>query len=108
MLNHNDNHNDKNGAYLTDDLDVIATLIRTSAQKRKGDCFALIALLKTIGGLHDEIRDGLFQDALPDNRQALYTLLRDLETQGGWPQVQSVRFQALLEKFIPEPSADEG
>jgi Rad3-related DNA helicase len=84
-------------------LAAIAHLIRTTAQARQGDTLALLALLRTVEALHQEIRDGAFQDSFPDNRQALYSLLRDIETEGGWPHIYRPRLSA----FIAQLMADE-
>ncbi|MUL36026.1 hypothetical protein [Gloeocapsopsis dulcis] len=78
------------------ELQTIVNAIRTLAENCQGNNIALLALLRQLEGLHQEIRDGLFQASLPDNRQALYTLLRDIESQGGWPYIERMRLQALL------------
>jgi hypothetical protein len=62
----------------------------------------LLALLRTLERLHQEIRDSFFQDALPDNRQALYNLLRDIETSGGWPYIHRMKLQSLLKQLSTE------
>ncbi|WP_421658567.1 hypothetical protein [Leptothermofonsia sp. ETS-13] len=74
----------------------MANDIRELAEGQGGDSLALLALLRLLEGLHQEIRDNLFQDSLPDNRQALYNLLRDIETTGGWPYIHKMKLQALL------------
>ena len=38
-----------------------------------------------------------FRDALPDNRQRLYRLLKDIEQEGGWPYIKRMQLLALLE-----------
>lgn len=78
------------------DLQALATAIDALAQKGKGDSLALLALLRTLQTLHAEIRDGIFQECLPDNRQALYALLKDIEAQGGWPHIPRLPLQSLL------------
>ncbi|NJK39812.1 MAG: hypothetical protein HC835_14235 [Oscillatoriales cyanobacterium RM2_1_1] len=64
-----------------------------------GDNLALLALLRTLENLHQEIRDTLFQDTLPDNRQALYHLLREVESEGGWPYIPRMSLRSLQEKL---------
>jgi hypothetical protein len=78
------------------ELQTIVNAIRTLAENCQGNNIALLALLRQLEGLHQEIRDGLFQASLPDNRQALYTLLKDIESQGGWPYIERMRLQALF------------
>jgi hypothetical protein len=66
------------------------------AENHQGESLALLAILRTLERLHHEIRDGLFQESLPDNRQALYSLLRDIESSGGWPYIHRMKLQLLL------------
>ncbi len=78
------------------DLVSIEQSVRELANRQKGDSIALLALLRMLEHLHREIRDTLFQDSLPDNRQALYRLLRNIEAAGGWPYIHRLKLQALL------------
>ncbi|NHC38280.1 hypothetical protein [Scytonema millei] len=78
------------------ELQQIAIIVLSLADKCRGDNLALLALLRQLEQLHREIRDGLFQESLPDNRQALYALLKDIETTGGWPYIERLRIQQLL------------
>lgn len=78
------------------DLQHLSQVIQAAAQQREGDCPALLDLLRTLESLHSEIRDTLFCDALPNNRQRLYSLLRDIEQQGGWPYIQRMKLNAFL------------
>jgi hypothetical protein len=78
------------------ELEQIAIAVLRLAQKYRGDNLALLALLRQLEQLHREIRDGVFQNSLPDNRQALYALLKDIETTGGWPYIERLRIQELL------------
>jgi hypothetical protein len=77
-------------------LQAIATAVQDAAQACQGDVTALLALLRQLEKLHKEIRDGVFQDSLPDNRQRLYALLKDIESEGGWPYIERMRLQAFL------------
>ena len=78
--------------------------IQELAHHYRGDSLKLLALLRLLESLHQEIRDGLFQESLPDNRQALYNLLKDIETTGGWPYIHRMKLQLLLKNF--EAAAD--
>lgn len=62
----------------------------------QGDILAILALLRQLEKLHREVRDGIFQESLPSNRQALYSLLKDIETEGGWPYIERMRIQNLI------------
>ena len=78
------------------ELQAVATVVRTLASGKQGDSLALLALLRKLEELHREIRDGIFQVSLPDNRQALYTLLKDIQSEGGWPYIQHMKLEAFL------------
>ena len=88
------------------DLETIAALVRTIAQQYNHQSLELLALLRLLEALHKEVRDGLFQDSLPDNRQALYALLRDIEVGGGWPYINRMRLQAFLSQMSDESEGD--
>jgi hypothetical protein len=87
-----------------DDLAAIATQVQAAAQAREADELELLMLLRLLEELHRQIRDTLFQDALPDNRQALYTLLKDIEANGGWPYISRMKISVLLQHFLAESS----
>lgn len=78
------------------DLQAIAKAVRNLAQNCQGDSLALVAVLRQLEYLHREIREGLLQPSLPDNRQALYALVKDIEAEGGWPYIERMRLQELL------------
>jgi hypothetical protein len=78
------------------DRAAIANLVRSIVAQYQGDGVALLKLLRTLEELHRDIREGPFQNALPDNRQALHTLLKDVEADGGWPYINRMRLQAFL------------
>lgn len=78
------------------ELQIITETAQITAQTYQDDMLALLRLLRVLENLHREIRDGLFQKTLPTSRQALYTLLRDIETEGGWPYIPRMKLQSLL------------
>jgi hypothetical protein len=77
-------------------LDEIAKEIHGIADRDREDPIALLELLRTLEQLHREIQQGYFQSALPNSRQALYALLRDIEENGGWPYIQRWKLQELF------------
>ena len=83
-------------------LEAIADLVHTTAQRCQGKSSDLLAILRLLEALHQEIRDDLFQKSLPDNRQALYALLRDIETEGGWPYIRRMKLQSFLSNLVTE------
>ena len=78
------------------DLDELAAKIHDIADRDRADPIALLKLLRTLEQLHHEIQQGYFQSALPNTRQALYALLRDIEENGGWPYIQRCKLQELF------------
>lgn len=81
------------------DIEEIRLAVKLAAQKRDKNCEALLALLRQLEELHRDIRETLFQESLPTNRQRLYKLLRDIEVNGGWPYIQRMKLIELLEMF---------
>jgi hypothetical protein len=77
-------------------LDRIVDEIQEIADRDRHDPIALLGLLRTLEQLHREIQQGYFQSALPNSRQALYALLRDIEENGGWPYIQRWKLQELF------------
>ncbi|MEA5596368.1 hypothetical protein [Rivularia sp. UHCC 0363] len=90
--------NDKNPDLqkLSYKLQEIADCIHEYSMLCKGDILAVLALLRQLEKLHREVRDGIFQESLPSNRQALYSLLKDIEAEGGWPYIERMRIQDLM------------
>ena len=84
---------------LQDKLQAITADIRSLADSHRGDSLALLALLRALEYSHCEIRENLFQASLPDNRQALYALLKDMEEAGGWPYIERMKLRSLLATF---------
>jgi hypothetical protein len=89
------------------DLEAISSQIHSLADRSQGDIHSLLLLLRTLEQLHREIQEGYFQAALPDNRQALYKLLRDIEENGGWPYIQRWKLQALFANLPPQGELEE-
>ncbi|MGC9527888.1 MAG: hypothetical protein ACP5D7_20320 [Limnospira sp.] len=86
-------------------LQTLTHTVQELAEEARGDGQALLALLRTLEWLHQEIRDDLFQKTLPKNRQELYHLLREIESQGGWPYIPRNSLRSLLKHFPWEESA---
>ncbi|MBN3870277.1 MAG: hypothetical protein V7L00_05790 [Nostoc sp.] len=84
----------------------IATVVYDAVQACEGDTVALLGLLRQLEQLHREIRDGVFQESLPVNRRQLYSLLKDIESEGGWPYIERMRLQAFLAN-LPQDAAEE-
>ncbi|MDX2097066.1 MAG: hypothetical protein SFW36_04755 [Leptolyngbyaceae cyanobacterium bins.59] len=97
-------HNGSEADVVQVEFTEIAASIRQLAHDYRGNCLSLLHLLRLLEGLHREICDTLFQESLPDSRQALHALLRDIESQGGWPYIYRLKLQALLANFPLETS----
>ena len=85
----------------TDRLEQIVAQIQEIADRDRADPLALLLLLRTLEHIHREIQQGYFQSALPNSRQSLFALLRDIEENGGWPYIQRWKLQELLAN-LPE------
>jgi hypothetical protein len=89
---------------LEDQLQAIAIEVHSLATNHQGNALALLELLRALEQWHRDIREEMFQSALPDNRQALYALLRDIEESGGWPYIDRIKLRSLLKKLQEEMS----
>jgi hypothetical protein len=85
----------------TGQLEQIVEQIQEIADRDRSDPLALLLLLRTLENIHREIQQGYFQSALPNSRQSLFALLRDIEENGGWPYIQRWKLQELLAN-LPE------
>ena len=83
-------------------LQAITDVVQDAVTVCQGDTIALLDLLRRLEFLHREIRDGVFQASLPENRQGLYSLLREIESQGGWPYIERMRLQQFITKLQEE------
>ena len=91
-----------NGSDQSTELTRLTQDIQAIAESYKGDTLALLALLRTLEEVHVQVRDGLFQPSLPNNRQKLYALLRDIEMDGGWPYIPRMKLKRLMANFEEE------
>ncbi|HYW17955.1 MAG TPA: hypothetical protein VE956_01355 [Nodularia sp. (in: cyanobacteria)] len=87
---------------LSEKLQEIAMAVHDVASISQGDAIALLGLLRHLEQLHRDIRDNAFQESLPDNRQKLYSLLKDIESEGGWPYIERMRLKAFLATLPPD------
>jgi hypothetical protein len=96
------NSNNFDSGTLSHKLQSITTSVGDAIAACEGDAVALLALLRQLEFLHREVRDGVFQASLPENRQGLYALLREIEMEGGWPYIERMRLQAFLLRMQQE------
>lgn len=69
------------------------------AQEYKEENQAILYLLRNLENLHREIRDQIFEPSLPNSRNTLYNLIRDMEETGGWPYIERMKLKDLLLKL---------
>ncbi len=86
------------------ELDRLAADINGLTERFRGDAEALLGLLRLLEQLHRDIQDGAFRQSLPTDRQALYTLLREMEVAGGWPYIPRLQLRTFLELLESENS----
>ncbi|WP_017327695.1 hypothetical protein [Synechococcus sp. PCC 7336] len=84
---------------LPPELQSLAANVEDLAKERQGNCLELLQLLRLLEELHRDIHDSLFQESLPDSRQALYALLQDIEASGSWPYIPRMHIRALLQNL---------
>jgi hypothetical protein len=90
------------------EIEAIDSAIWVLAEKNSGDPFALLTLLRHLELIHRRIRSELFEPCLPQTRQHLYQLVKEIEEAGGWPYIERMRLRQLLQKIQSEASeADE-
>lgn len=92
---------DSDSTQLEVELQTLTAEILALAANHQGNCLALLTLLRILEQVHREIRENWFQSSLPDNRQALYALLKDIEEMGGWPYIDRLRLRSLLANVPP-------
>jgi hypothetical protein len=100
--------NDLDSQQLQVKLQAITADIRSLANSHKGNSLVLLALLRALEHSHREIRENLFQASLPDSRQALYALLRDIEEEGGWPYIDRMKLRLLLSNLPDDSELNNG
>ena len=88
-------------------LEILAEEISTLAASHQGEIIDLLAILRLLEKSHRQLREGLFQDALPSNRQVLYSLLRDIEESGGWPYIERGNIRSILSQLQEYPDSNQ-
>jgi hypothetical protein len=74
----------------------ICDLVWERAKELEGNSIELLSLLRLLEALHRQIRTELFESTLPDRRNDLYSLVRDIADSGGWPYIERMRLERLL------------
>jgi hypothetical protein len=81
---------------LQNDLSAIAETIYSFVNRAEGDSTEILQILRFLEALHRKICDESFLTTLPNRRRTLYNLLREIETEGGWPYIPRMQLKTLL------------
>jgi hypothetical protein len=92
------------GRYFSESLEEIVVNVNSLAHQCEGDSQNLLALLRTLEALHGQIRSNLFEPSLPNTRNSLYEILREIEETGGWPYIERMKLQTLIQRLSEETS----
>ncbi len=66
------------------------------AEKHQHDTLFLLSLLRSLEAIHRGIRTEMFESSLPETRNNLYQLVKDIEEKGGWPYIERMKLRELL------------
>jgi hypothetical protein len=72
------------------------------AEKHREDSLFLLSLLRDLEKIHRKIRTEMFEASLPETRNHLYQLVKDIEDKGGWPYIERMRLKDLLQNIETE------
>jgi hypothetical protein len=78
---------------------IVVEKVRSMAKEHQDDPIKLLAILRLLEHLHNDICEELFQPALPNTRHGLFDLLRDIESSGGWPHIYRIGLQELFQNL---------
>ena len=88
------------------ELEVISDRLWKIAQEQQSSSVNLLQILRVLESIHKRIRDDLFQPALPKSRHELFNLLRDIETNGGWPHIYRMKIREICGYLEQDENAD--
>jgi len=84
------------------ELETISDRLLQIAQDQQSNPANLLQILRVLESIHKRIRDDLFQPALPTSRHELFNLLRDIETNGGWPHIYRMKINEIC-RYLAQP-----
>jgi hypothetical protein len=88
------------------EVKAIGDRLWTIAQEQEGNSVELLQILRVLEASHKRICDDLFQPALPTSRHELFNLLRDIETNGGWPHIYRMKINEIC-RYLEQDDADQ-
>jgi hypothetical protein len=77
-------------------LQEISNKVWSLAETNQQDLLFLLSLLRTLESIHRRIRTEMFEPSLPNSRNQLYHLVKDIDEEGGWPYIERMRLKDLL------------
>lgn len=80
-------------------LEITARDLDALAEKHRDDSLFLLSLLRDLEKIHRQIRVKFFEEGLPQTRNDLYQLVRDIEEKGGWPYIERMKLKDLLQNL---------
>lgn len=87
---------DRRELSLSDRCQDITQRVEAAVESCEQDTSSLLSLLRVIEQLHRRVFNEHFVPSLPNSRQALYALLREMEAEGGWPYIPKMRIYELI------------
>lgn len=87
-------------------LEQISERILSLPPQYEGNTEDLLLILRTLEQLHRDICQQWFEPSLPQTRQDLYHLLREIEETGGWPYIERMKLQAILRYLLAQEKAN--
>jgi fido (protein-threonine AMPylation protein) len=88
------------------ELEAISDRLWEIAQGQQSSSANLLQMLRVLESIHKRIRDDLFQPALPKSRHELFNLLRDIETNGGWPHIYRMKINEICQYLEQDEDSD--
>jgi len=88
------------------ELEAISDRLWAMAQDLQNDPASLLKMLRVLEAIHKRIRDQVFQPALPTSRHELFNLLRDIETNGGWPHIYRMKINEICRYLEQDEDLD--
>ncbi len=80
-------------------LQTIISDIKVIADKNSDDPLQLLSLLRQLEQIHRQIRTEMFETSLPETRNDLYQFVKDIEDKGGWPYIERMKLEQLLQNL---------
>ena len=94
------------GSDLEERISVHLEALAELAAGLEGQPETLLILLRRLEQLHRTIQDGPFRASLPEDRNALFRLLSEMESSGGWPYIPRLQLRTFLDLLQREPAED--